>query len=251
MTEMKRRIESESEFQDIRVAKGGSPRKFQHLIREEYPYLLEEIGDVRNKKILTMGCSTGGVTPFAREGGWVVGVDISPIAIKQLSAAINAEDLSCNAHVAIMDCESLALTSESFDIVLFFGVLHHLDTQKAMAETYRILKPGGKVFMSEPLGLHPFVNLYRWLTPKLRTKYEHPLRPGDFRIMKKYFSIEQIRGFCLTSVLSLIPLLLFNNNRIYELTRNILNKIDDILFNALIFLRYFAWSAVVVLSKEK
>lgn len=62
------RIRNEAEFQDKRVEKGGSPRKFQHLIREEYPFLLSLIGNIKNKKILTMGCATGGVTPFARGG---------------------------------------------------------------------------------------------------------------------------------------------------------------------------------------
>lgn len=188
---------------------------------------------------------------ICKRGAWVLGVDISHLAINQLSKSTkNDETLSSNAQVAIMDCENLGLKNECFDIVLFFGVLHHLDVNKALAESYRVLKPNGKVFMSEPLGLHPLINLYRMLTPKLRTPFEHPLKPRDFRIMKKYFHIELIRAFCLTSVLSLIPLYLFKSDKLYELTRNILVRFDDLLFRVFGYLRYFSWSAVIVLTKK-
>ncbi len=171
-----KRIKHETKVQDARVAKGGSYRKFQHLIREEYPFLLNIMGSVKNMRILTMGFSTGGVTPFARKRAWTLGIDISYLAIRQLSKAIDEEGLSCNATVTIMNCGKLGLKSEFFDIVLFIGVLHHLNSHEVIIESYRVLKPGGKVLMSEPLGLHPLINLYRLLTPNLRTPFEHPLK---------------------------------------------------------------------------
>jgi len=138
------RLRDESGFQDARVASGGSPRKFQHLIRDEHAYLIERLGDVKNTRILTMGCATGGVTPFARLGSWTLGIDISSVAVKELSKSISEENLNENAHVALMDCENLALAGNSFDTVLFFGVLHHLDIERTMMESYRVLKPGGE-----------------------------------------------------------------------------------------------------------
>lgn len=250
MTEMKKRIESESKFQNARIKKGGSPRKFQHLIREEYPYLLKVLGNVKNKKILTMGCSTGGVTPFARQGAWTLGVDISALAIKALINAIKEEKLENLAYVAIMDCENLAIKDNCFDVVIFLGVLHHLEIEKAMAESYRILKPDGMIYMAEPLGLHPLVNLYRMLTPRSRTRYEHPLRPKDFEIIRQYFKVDLIKGFCLTSIISLLPLLIFNSERLYEGFRKIFSILDDYLFDTFPILRYWAWSAVVVMKKN-
>ncbi|MBI4681882.1 MAG: methyltransferase domain-containing protein [Nitrospirae bacterium] len=250
MTETKKRIESESEFQNARIEKGGSPRKFQHLIRDEYPFLLKVLGDVKDKKILTMGCSTGGVTPFARQGAWNLGVDISSLAIKELLNAIKEENLKDYAQVGIMDCENLALTDNYFDVVLFLGVLHHLDIEKAMMESYRVLKFGGKIYMTEPLGLHPLVNLYRLLTPGARTSFEHPLRPKDFKIIKKYFRVDLIKGFCLTSIFSLIPLYIFKSERLYEVFRKLFIKLDDYLYDKFPFLCYCSWSAVIVLNKE-
>lgn len=248
---MTTRIKDEAESQDARVAQGGAYRKFQHLIREEYPYFMDKIGNVENKKILTMGCSTGGVTPFARERAWTHGIDISQMAIVELAHIIVDEKLSSHASVSVMNCEALALKNKTFDIVLFFGVLHHLDIDYALSESFRVLKPGGKVYMCEPLGLHPVVNIYRKLTPHLRTKFEHPLKPRDFRIMKKYFRIEHFKGFCLTSVLSLVPLYLFKSDKLYEFTRRILMKFDDVLFRIIPPLHYFSWSAVVVLYKKR
>ncbi len=251
MTEEQSRIKNESEFQDARVEKGGVSRAFHHLIREEHEFLFESMGSVEKKKILIMGCSTGGVTPLARRGGQVLGIDISLMSIQQLSKSIDEEKLSSNASIALMDCENLGLKKESFDMVLFIGVLHHLDIEQAMAESFRVLKSGGRVFMAEPLGLHPLVNMYRLLTPKLRTQYEHPLKPGDFKIMRQYFNISLMKGFCLTSVMALLPYYLLKNEKIYEITRRILIKTDDLLFKYMPFLKYFAWSSVTVLTKDE
>ena len=247
---MTSRFQYEANFQDERIEQGGDERKFMHLIREEHPFLIKSIGNVHNKKILTMACATGGVTPFARQGARTIGIDISPKAIFKLSFAIKNEKLSNHASVSLMNCEELGFKENSFDIVLFIGALHHLDVKKTMGETYRVLKPGGKAFISEPLGLHPLICLYRRLTPQLRTKYEHPLKPKDFKIMTQFFKIEHFKAFCLFSVFSLFGLIILRSNRIYESLRNNLNKFDNFLFKYIPFLKYFSWSAVIELKKK-
>ena len=39
----------------------------------------------------------------------------------------------------------------------------------------------------EPLGTNPLINFYRKLTPKSRSKDEHPLVLKDFELIKKKF----------------------------------------------------------------
>src|SRR5690606_24148026 len=64
------------------------------------------------------------------------------------------------------------------------------------------LKPEGEVLMFEPLALHPFVALFRAITPSMRTPDEHPLRERDFRLMRKYFGKVERRDYGLTTPIS-------------------------------------------------
>lgn len=94
-----------------------------------------------------VGCSAGGVTPSARKGAIVHGIDIADEAIKRLQAAIERENLSHIAKATLMDAEDLTLQDKSFDVICCTGVLHHLDIDKAAASWSRKLKPEGSVYM--------------------------------------------------------------------------------------------------------
>jgi SAM-dependent methyltransferase len=49
------------------------------------------------------------------------------------------------------DASSLPIASNAFDVVLLLEVLEHLpDDQKALGEIRRVLKPGGKLYLSVP-----------------------------------------------------------------------------------------------------
>jgi ubiquinone/menaquinone biosynthesis C-methylase UbiE len=76
--------------------------------------------------------------------------DISPGMVATL--AENAQRLGLAVKTARADAESLPFTSGSFDLVLGHAVLHHLpDLERAFAEFYRMLRPGGRiVFAGEP-----------------------------------------------------------------------------------------------------
>lgn len=90
----------------------------------------------KDKKILEVGSGKGIDTRYMRsKGADVTAVDLSPENAR-LSGGI------------CMDAENLDFPDESFDIVYSFGVLHHTpDTQKAIKEVYRVLKPKGKAII--------------------------------------------------------------------------------------------------------
>ena len=53
-----------------------------------------------------------------------------------------------SAEVQKPDAENLPFDDQSFDVVVSFGVLHHTpDTEKALAEIFRVLKPGGRIML--------------------------------------------------------------------------------------------------------
>jgi SAM-dependent methyltransferase len=76
--------------------------------------------------------------------------DISPGMLRTLQG--NAERLGVPVHTARADAESLPFPDASFDLVLGHAVLHHLpDLDRAFAEFYRVLVPGGRImFAGEP-----------------------------------------------------------------------------------------------------
>jgi SAM-dependent methyltransferase len=76
--------------------------------------------------------------------------DISPGMLETLEG--NATQLGLEVETAACDAAELPFEDESFDLVLGHAVLHHLpDLDRAFAEFFRVLAPGGIVlFAGEP-----------------------------------------------------------------------------------------------------
>lgn len=98
------------------------------------------------KRVLEIGCGMGShARRFAEHAGEFYAVDLSPQSIeitKKRFALFNLD----SKNVVMGDAENLPYPDEYFDHVYSNGVIHHSpDTQKAVMEIYRVLKPGGTV----------------------------------------------------------------------------------------------------------
>jgi ubiquinone/menaquinone biosynthesis C-methylase UbiE len=81
---------------------------------------------------------------FARAGADLHGVDLTDRSIGLVMRRLELEGLRSRLQVA--DAESLPFPDASFDVVYSWGVLHHTpDTQRAVAEAARVLRPGGRI----------------------------------------------------------------------------------------------------------
>lgn len=102
-------------------------------------------------RILDAGCGTGGDALFLRRYGEVVGLDYSPEA-----AALVGDRLPGRfARGSVLD---LPFADASFDLVTSYDVLYHRgvpDEATALAETRRVLRPGGHLLIRLPA--------YEWL----------------------------------------------------------------------------------------
>lgn len=110
-----------------------------------YPFLTSYIDmyGLRGKAVLDIACGTGLLTEqFVRMGADVTAIDIAPKAVELTKRRLALEHL--DAKVLVADAQHLPFPDESFDLVCAWGCLMHMpDTEKAIHEIWRVLRPGG------------------------------------------------------------------------------------------------------------
>jgi ubiquinone/menaquinone biosynthesis C-methylase UbiE len=98
----------------------------------------------RGLKVLEIGCGLGtDGAQFAEAGADYTGVDLTEAAVELARRHFELFNLLGTFRTA--DAENLDFADESFDLVYSHGVLHHTpETEKAIQEVYRVLRPGGR-----------------------------------------------------------------------------------------------------------
>lgn len=199
----------------------------------------------RDKVFLEYGCGMakgGRLTKLVRQGAIGHGIDISDYAIDFLNKEAGEEGLKIDYQV--MNAEAMTFKDNYFDIIYGTGILHHLELDKAFESIGKKLKKEGTAIFIEPLGHNPLINGFRNKTPDIRTEDEHPLLMPDFKLAKNYFNKVDIQYFYLTTLG--VPLLFKKNQPKFLI--NFCNRLDNVLFTLMPFLRKQAWQVVVKLS---
>ena len=134
-------------------------------------------------------------------------MSVSDVSVGNAREDAEANGLSEKCVFVQGDCEATELPASSIDCVLCSGMLHHLDLNAAYPELHRILRPGGRILAVEALGHNPVIQLYRNLTPHLRTDWEakHILKMKDIRLAQKFFKLGEVRFWHLLT-LGAVPL---------------------------------------------
>jgi SAM-dependent methyltransferase len=109
--------------------------------------------------ILDMGCASGwNMSRFKQYGRFPFGIDVVPDRVK----------LAANyGPVAIASGLELPFADNTLDVIYIQHVLHHIgDMERALAEVWRCLKPGGVLFLIETVENNPIIRWGRRLYPK-------------------------------------------------------------------------------------
>ncbi len=242
--------EQEKRFFDATFESGSrkSVSKFYAITkssREYYENFL--LHNCQGKNVLEYGCGPGSYAfLLSKKGANVIGIDISNVAIKLANERAKKEGLK-NISFEVMDAEAMQFEDNSFDIICGTGILHHLNLNRSLRELARVLRPDGKAIFIEPLGHNPLINLFRKLTPKLRTKDEHPLKVKDLSFLENFFHEVHLEFFHLFSLLA-VP---FRNNRVFPFVLKLLDNFDKNLFKLMPLSRPIAWTVVIILEKPK
>ena len=117
--------------------------------------------------VLELGCGTGYFTrELARSGADVVAIDVSP----ELLEIAKANSSAANVQYQIQNAYALSYSERVFDSVVGSSVLHHLEIKEALRDIYRVLKPGGTIYFTEPNMLNPQIAIQKnipWIKRKL------------------------------------------------------------------------------------
>jgi SAM-dependent methyltransferase len=103
--------------------------------------------DLRGQRVLEAMCGTGPATARLRaEGGRVVGLDLSPEAMRRYAARYTGARAVCASFTRP------PFAAGSFDAIFVLGALHHLHPHldDAIDEVHRVLRPGGVFGFIEP-----------------------------------------------------------------------------------------------------
>jgi len=230
------RVSAEKAFHNARFSGGPHTRpgiKYYLALEEWYRDYFFCIMALGARNILELGAGTESLAVQIGHADFEFdSIDISEEAI---AFAERHKRLS-QARFSVDDAHHTQFAAGSFDLVIGRGILHHLDIPTACAEIKRVLKPGGRIVFGEPLDCNALINLYRKLTPNIRSRDERPLSRESLKLLSSHFGKLDIRyyGF-LTLGLAVLGLK----------SPRLLHRFDSFLLNTLGLGRFFAWACLI------
>ena len=138
--------------------------------------------------LLDAGCGQGKSFKHLRQvfaPSRLLGVDADPDSLTMSRAEARAHGI--NVELIGSDCAALQLADASVDMLFCHQTFHHLvEQEKALAEFYRVLKPGGYLLFAESTEAYIDTWVIRWL-------FRHPMHVQ--KSAEQYLQMIRDQGF--------------------------------------------------------
>ena len=149
----------------------NNPVRAAHQHHREAAWFAElSHGELKDADVLEVGCGRGvGVEVLLDRLGarQVTAFDLDPAMVERAERRLRGR-LGDAVRLSNGDATEIAHPAASFDAVVDFGIIHHVqEWQQAVAEIARVLRPGGRLLFEEV----PRHVLDSWT---LRTFTKHP-----------------------------------------------------------------------------
>ena len=132
--------------------------------------VLTELADPAGRDVVDIGCGQGGlVRELSALGARVTGVEIS----EEMLGAARDRDGAAGAAYAVGTAQALPLADASVDVAVFMRTLHHVPVDElaaALSEARRVLRPGGMVYVAEPLAEGDYFTLTSLVEDELEVR---------------------------------------------------------------------------------
>ena len=123
--------------------------------------IINELLSLKGAKVLELGCGKAEKTRLVAEtAASVFALEVDEIQLAQNKTITDMVNVSFEHGGA----EKIPADDSSFDFILMFKSLHHVPIElmdDAFAEIHRVLKPGGYVYISEPIYAGDFNEILR------------------------------------------------------------------------------------------
>jgi len=123
-----------------------------------------------NPVLLDAGCGQGRSFRLLRDAfrpARMIGLDADPHSLDCSAVEAARENIEVELHCA--DCADLMLPSASVDLLFCHQTFHHLvEQERALAEFWRVLKPGGLLLFAESTEAYIDTWVIRWF-------FRHPM----------------------------------------------------------------------------
>ena len=119
-------------------------------------------GVLVGRRVLEVGAGEGALAEeLAREGAQVVAMDLSPVAVSTMKERSMALPIANRYESIVGEAEAIPCPDGSFDELWSSKLWMHVEPKRFLAEARRVLLPGGRLCLVEPLAEHPAARIHR------------------------------------------------------------------------------------------